>query len=313
MEFARHRQPPQEWVGPMDGWVAWMRVKGHSEATVEHWWYQVGDFARSSGKTPLEVCTGDIMTWINRGIGKEAMRSSRNAVASFFRWYQALGPRNDNPADLIPATKREKRKKPPATDEAAVRGLFHPDPRVRLMVRILNDTGMRRNEIAVAHSRDLVDDLLGVSLMVHGKGAKDRMVPLSEPLAKELKGLPDGYFFPGKVHGHICSDTVYRLVRDATGFTPHAFRRKFATETWKATNGDILRVQELLGHESLATTQTYVTASVEDLRDAIRALGAWRLRRSTTRGADPIKLLDAYGVPESVIAIIMQTMIKDDV
>lgn len=306
MEFASHKQPPAEWVPDMDAWVAWMRVKRYSRGTIENWWYQVSQLARSSGKPPTSVRTEDIMAWVGRGVGTEAMRAGRSAASCFFKWMQAMGRREDDPSKLVPTVRREKRKKAPATDEAAIRGLFHPDPRVRLMVRMVNDTGMRRSEIAVSHSRDLVGDLLGMSLMVHGKGAKDRLVPLSDGLAHLLRQRPEGYFFPGDVDGHVCSDTVYRLIKDATGYPPHAFRRKFATETWKATNGDVLRVQELLGHSSLDTTQNYVTATAEDLRQAIRSLVEWRDRKSVGV-ADPYKLLAAYGVPPAITELILKT------
>ncbi|QYN61391.1 tyrosine-type recombinase/integrase [Bifidobacterium asteroides] len=51
----------------------------------------------------------------------------------------------------------------------------------------------------------------------------------------------------------MCSDTAYALVKKGTGWPPHFFRRRFDTDLWEAT-GDVVKVQSLLGHESLATT-----------------------------------------------------------
>lgn len=87
---------------------------------------------------------------------------------------------------------------------------------------------------------DLVDDLMGMSLMMHGKGKKDRLVPLTDRLTREIGKLETGWLFPGDVNGHICADTVYLRVREATGWPPHALRRRFATAVWKAT-GDLLK------------------------------------------------------------------------
>lgn len=63
-----------------------------------------------------------------------------------------------------------------------------------------------------------MEDLAGMSLLVHGKGNKDRMVPLCDGLARELSVLLRGYFFPGGHKGHICSDTAYALVKKGSGW-----------------------------------------------------------------------------------------------
>ena len=76
-----------------------------------------------------------------------------------------------------------------------------------------------------------------MSLLVHGKGDKDSMVPLSDELTRELSALPYGYFFPYRHQGHICPDTAYALVEKRTGWPPHSFRRRFGTDVWKATGG----------------------------------------------------------------------------
>jgi integrase/recombinase XerD len=174
------------------------------------------------------------------------------------------------------------------------------------MVMLMNDAGLRRREISVIHTGDLIDDLLGKSLVVHGKGRKDRIVPLVDELAYEIGKRPKGWLFPGQYSGHMCADSVYRLVLRATGETPHAFRRKFATDVWHAT-GDAVKVKELLGHESLETTQNYIFSTAEDLREAVDAMNLYR-RQQSVGIAHPDRLLEAYNVPKPVIDLVIRSI-----
>ena len=305
MEFLNHRQPPEEWIDLLDAWVKDMRIRGNTENTIEHWWYKVGHLAITSRKSPETIIPADIIAWLSRGVGTNSIRADCNAANAFFSWAERTGHRTDNPMTVIPQTRRDKRKQRPAPKEAVRKGLSHPDWRVRLIVMMLDETGMRRSEICVAHTKDVADDLVGKSLVVHGKGRKDRIVPLSDALAWEIGKLPEGYFFPGDDRGHICSDTVYRLVKQATGYTPHAFRRKFATDMWHAT-GDAVKVKELLGHESLETTQGYIFTTAEDLRPAVETLRTYR--RQCDVGFRPEKILEAYNVPGPVARNVVQTI-----
>lgn len=137
----------------------------------------------------------------------------------------------------IPAVKRQHKKQKPVPQSAVDRGLYHADSRVRLLVRLFCDAGPRKIEANADRTDDLIKDLAGMSLLVHGKGDKDSMVPLSDELTRELSALPYGYFFPDRHQGHICPDTAYVLVEKRTGWPPHSFRRRFGTDVWKATRG----------------------------------------------------------------------------
>ncbi|OZG60708.1 MULTISPECIES: tyrosine-type recombinase/integrase [Bifidobacterium] len=279
MEFPTHRQPPEEWVDWLDGWVKDLRAQGATERTIENWWYLVSHFGISSGVAPGDASSKDLIVWLSRGVTAAAMRSDWSAAASFFRWAQKTQLRTDDPMASVPMAKREKRIQRPAPDEAVRKGLQSSNPRVRLIVSLFVDAGLRRSEVCLTHTRDVVDDLLGKSLIVHGKGNKDRIVPLSSDLTRQIENIPPGWFFPGEAGGHICPDTVYRLTVSATGCTPHAFRRKFATDMWKATR-DVVQIKELLGHESLTTTQQYIFSTADDLRDAVTQLHEFRQRQA---------------------------------
>lgn len=134
--------------------------------------------------------------------------------------------------------------------------------------RFLDPNGL----IGRVSSGDVVDDLVGRSLVVNGKGDKQRIVPLPDDLA-DLISACDGYVFPGRFGGHVeesyIGDRLSSLLGD--GWTAHSLRHRYATATWQATH-DLLLVSKLLGHASVETTQVYVAMPDERLRAGMAAV-----------------------------------------
>ncbi|WP_185981543.1 tyrosine-type recombinase/integrase [Skermania sp. ID1734] len=153
------------------------------------------------------------------------------------------------------------------------------DLRVALMLRFANDLGLRRGEVAQIHTKnDLVHDIAGPSLLVHGKGARNRVLPLPDDLAEALSAAPAGYLFPSPAGGHLSAHWVGTLVARALadGTTMHQLRHLCATEVHEETR-DLRLVQTLLGHASIATTQRYVASDDTKMREAIRVRSRrWR-------------------------------------
>jgi integrase len=144
------------------------------------------------------------------------------------------------------------------------------DARVLLMLRLASGLGMRRGEVARVHTDDLTRDLVGWSLRVHGKGSRDRTLPLPDGLARDIIARGPGFVFPGSVDGHLSARWVGKLVsRMLPGAdTMHSLRHLAATELHNATH-DLRLVQRVLGHASLATTQVYVHVDDDAMRRAI--------------------------------------------
>lgn len=141
------------------------------------------------------------------------------------------------------------------------------------MIRLGGEAGLRRGEVAVVHRRDLREDLLGWSLYVHGKGGRDRVVPLTDDLAREvLDATREGYAFPGRVDGHLSARWVGRLVADALpdDWTMHPLRHRFGTLTHNV-HKDLLAAQQLLGHATPTTTRLYVKITDDYLRETVNA------------------------------------------
>lgn len=100
------------------------------------------------------------------------------------------------------------------------------------MVMLAAEVGLRRGEINPAarrrRGRTGRSRRARFALIVHGKGAKSRLVPISCKLADEIRDRAgDGWLFPGRYGGHCSVDHVERVIKRATGMPPHSLRRRF--------------------------------------------------------------------------------------
>ncbi|MEM9521004.1 MAG: tyrosine recombinase [Actinomycetota bacterium] len=155
------------------------------------------------------------------------------------------------------------------------------DARDRAVVELLYGSGLRVSELCGLTTADLGDD--GV-VRVWGKGSKQRRVPVSEPAAEAIRAwladgrptlaneeTPDQVLFLNRAGRPLSPRDVRRLLdrRSVAPTHPHALRHTFATHLLDG-GADLRAVQEMLGHEDLATTQIYTRVSRERLRDVHR-------------------------------------------
>ncbi len=152
--------------------------------------------------------------------------------------------------------------------------------RDRLIVLLLYGTGLRVSELCNLKIKDIDLDR-GIAVVRGGKGAKDRMVPIPEPIIREIReylaARKDGseYLLVEEKRDNkdkISPKTVWYLLnrygkKAGIKVTPHMLRHSFATHMLE--NGvDIRVIQEILGHSNLSTTQIYTKVTVEHLKRA---------------------------------------------
>jgi integrase/recombinase XerC len=115
----------------------------------------------------------------------------------------------------------------------------------------------------------------GWSLIVVGKGNRQRVVPITQDLAAEIACYRGhGYLFPGQIDGHMSPEWVGAVLSRLMppGYTAHKLRHRFATRGYAGTH-DLRAVQEALGHASVATTQRYTAVSSREVRLVSEAAG----------------------------------------
>ena len=152
--------------------------------------------------------------------------------------------------------------------------------RDRMILEMFYATGMRLSELIGLDDVDV--DCLAKLVKVHGKRNKQRLIPFGDELAEDLliyikvktETFPEGTesFFVRKDGRRMYPMQVYRLVKrnlfkvvKLKKRSPHVLRHTFATVMLNG-NAELRAVQELLGHESLATTEIYTHATFEELK-----------------------------------------------
>lgn len=265
---------PVPWRRSIEGWTDTLKAAGLSAQTIKSRRYKMVHLAAllmPSG--PEDVTTEQIVQAFARQQWKpETRKAYRNTISSFFRWLHKSGRRADDPSLDVPRVKKPHAHPRPCPDRYITAAMQRATPSEKLMVRLGAECGLRRGEIARVHSDDVVADSAGRSLIVRGKGDKQRIVPLPDDLAGIIMDAR-GYLFPGRFGGHVeesyIGDHISRLLPD--GYAAHTLRHRFATTAYAATH-DLFVVAELLGHESVETTEHYVAMPDGRLREATAAV-----------------------------------------
>jgi site-specific recombinase XerD len=239
---------------------------------------------------------------VKRGLSGRSMTRRVSAVRSFFRFLERRGVVTSDPT--LHLAQRVARRAVPTvvSEERLARMMELPDVtspvglRDRAILEFIYGTGVRLGELVALRVGDFLP--LGDRLSVRGKGNKSRVVPfagraraavlaywasrfrLAAATDAALGPLSKTPAFGGRPAGGrtaaVSRRTVQRVVAHhlrrvavVTRASPHVLRHAFATHLLDH-GADLRAVQELLGHESLSTTQVYTHVSVEHLRKVYR-------------------------------------------
>lgn len=272
----RTKGVPAGWREPLDQWALVLAAGGRSKGTVAQRLDHMRRAARALGDSPWSVEAAQLIAWCGQQAwARETRRSVYQSLKDFYRWGVATGQAAASPADALPRVKAAEPAPRPAPDDVLAAALAAADRRTRLILRCAAEAGLRRAEVAVISMDDLSRDLTGWSLLVHGKGGRERTVPLGEGLARDLRAAcmaGGGWAFPGDDAGHLSPRRVGWLASSVLPgpWTIHTLRHRFATRAHEGTH-DLVAVQRLLGHSSVATTQRYVASDRGALRRAVAA------------------------------------------
>jgi len=241
------------------------KARGHRDETVRT---RMSYLRRFAAEHDPVVTRDTVITWLARDDWAPSTRkSARGALRSFYRWARRAGRILDDPTvDLDPVRVPQALPRP-ASESQVAKGAASGCRDSALMVRLAANAGLRRSEIAALRREDLDD--LG-RLLVHGKGGKQRLVPVLPVIQAEIRSRPPGFLFPGRFAGHVHPSTVAKWVKAASGSSPHPFRHRFATRAYSGTK-NLRGVQEALGHSSPDTTKVYIQLADDALLDVMWA------------------------------------------
>lgn len=154
--------------------------------------------------------------------------------------------------------------------------------RLRCMIELLYASGLRVSELCELP----MSANLGDRLLIHGKGAKERLVPMHEGAQNALHNwlkyrgdIDSKYVFPtNSQSGHITRDAFFKILKkcavlsgiDPARVSPHVLRHSFASHLL-AGGANLRAIQSMLGHEDIATTQIYTHIMPEQLRETVES------------------------------------------
>ncbi len=245
------------------------------------------------GLAALErITVSDMRAWMadqrGAGVGSRSLARKLSAVKSFYRW---LSEREGFEPTAVLSTRAPKftKKLPRPLAEDAARAMIETvemqsssdwvAARDVAVVTLLYGCGLRISE---ALSLTGADAPLPETLRIVGKGGKERIVPVlpaardavdqylrlcphpQSPAAPLFRGVRGSALNPRAIQG-VMAKARMQLGLPSTA-TPHAMRHSFATHLLSA-GGDLRAIQELLGHASLSTTQTYTAVDTARLME----------------------------------------------
>jgi integrase len=274
------------WHQLIDGWDTYQNAIGRPKTTRDLRRYQIAYLAKSLNITPGRVTEADLIQWFAlHDWAPETRRSYRSAVQGFFGWAVKQGHLGVDPSVGIPQVRVPQAAPRPAAEIVYREALMRADRRTALMLRLAAEAGLRRAEVAQVNTRDVRGDVGSRQLLVHGKGGKERLVPITDELAAAIAaggaghtlGLAAvGWLFPSdKGHGHVTPATVGEVCSAALGpgTTMHQLRHRFASRAYRGTR-NLRAVQELLGHANVSITERYTQVDDEERRAAMMAVVA---------------------------------------
>lgn len=280
-------------------YVAYLRLeKGMTSNTIEAYTNDVQkllQYTASGNLSLLDVDRGTLHDFVctlqDVGIGARSQARVISGIKSFFRYLKLDGYIDEDPASQLEMPQTGRHLPEVLTVEEIDAMLSSIDlstaegQRNRAILEVLYSCGLRVSELVGLRLSQLY--LQDEYICVEGKGNKQRLVPISQQAVREIerymsdratldiKSGEEDYLFLNRRGRHLSRVMVFYIVRDSCercgikkSVSPHTLRHSFATHLLE--NGANLRaIQQMLGHESITTTEIYVHLDKHFLRQEV--------------------------------------------
>ena len=290
------------WQSHIDDYAAYLRLeRGLSQNSILAYLQDVthlATFMEEINIAPEDVTLHHLQQLLNSlyhlGVAATSQRRMISGWRMFYKMMMANGDMVDNPIDRLDLPLRNQHLPEVLTDEDITKiqstfDLSQPEPaRNYVIVEVLYGCGLRVSELVNLKLSNIYPD--EECLQIFGKGDKERWVPINQHALQLLdtyihtirshtpiKPGEEKYVFLNRRGAHLTRQMVFIMLKQATAdagikkkVSPHSLRHSFATEL--VENGaDLRAVQEMLGHESVSTTEIYTHLSRSTLRNTISA------------------------------------------
>ncbi|MBQ9540066.1 MAG: tyrosine recombinase [Alphaproteobacteria bacterium] len=260
--------------------------RGRSEKTLMGY---ASDLAQADAALPnglMNATESDIQNFLSNLPDKaSSIARKASALRGFYKFLMLEKIITTNPTKNIELPKRTRPlPKLLSVDEIDLlissAGDIKTSTRLRAMLELVYASGLRVSELCELP----MTAILGDHLLIHGKGAKERMVPMHAGAINALNKWLDArgdidskYVFPGTGQsGHITRDGFFKILKkcavlsgiDPTRVSPHVLRHSFASHLLSG-GANLRAIQTMLGHEDISTTQIYTHVLPDQLRETV--------------------------------------------
>jgi site-specific recombinase XerD len=280
------------WQDALARFDDWQLARGMGEKTRRAYGVdlaQLAEWASGRDQRPHDLSHRELRHFAGvvseRGAMKSTVARKLAAIRTFYRHLVERGELQANPAELVSSPKKDsylpKVLKPDEVAELLDRvpGSTPLDLRDRALLELAYAAGLRAEELVNLDTGNLDAD--AEEVRVEGKGGRTRVVPVGEHawraldryLARGRTVLGTGEseaLFLSKTGKRLSTSDIRRRLRLQTrraGVSPHTLRHSFATHLLEG-GADLRTIQELLGHSSISTTQTYTRVESKRLKKA---------------------------------------------
>jgi len=251
-----------------------IKLRGFSSKTIKMYKLYNRQFLEFTKKNPKDITESDIKLFLSEkmsdGLSNKSIALIKSALLFYFN--EILG----NKFEI--KTPKIKKKTPVVLTKDEIKLLFKNvrNKQHLLILQLYYSSGLRLSEATILRKKNL-DFNENVIWIRNGKGGKDRMSILSQSLSKDLENFcqykkKDDFVFTNKKGDPIGERSVQlamQRAKDRSGIEKdvhiHSLRHSFATHLLE-DGIDIRKIQELLGHADLSTTQIYTTISNQELK-----------------------------------------------
>ena len=262
--------------------------KGASKNTVDAYRRDLEQFFDfQNNKSPSSISRDDIKNFIqylsSHGFANKSVARKTSSIKEFFRFLFSEKEIKENPATYISSPKPEKPLPKFLTPDEITKIISTANnhsnlnlKRIACMLELMYSCGLRVSELVSLPETCINFDKQ--QILVHGKGSKERLIPISSKAIKSvldyteyrhffLRGERKSiWLFPSKLSksGHITRDAFFKQIKNLCAqsgispsrVSPHVLRHSFATHLIN-NDADLRSVQKMLGHESITTTEIY--------------------------------------------------------
>jgi integrase/recombinase XerD len=294
-----------DWKSSINGFMHYLQLeRAMSPNSIDAYIRDISKFHRYLQIRELELNPAEIeenhlmdfIVWLNElGLGPKSQARIRSGVKAYYRYLLLEDMIEHDPSELIESPKLA-RKIPEVLSINEIQSILDSvdlstdhGTRNRALLEVLYACGLRVSELTHLKISNMYADIGFIKVL--GKGDKERLVPIGEEALKHIQFYMDGvrrhlpkiqplnedFIFLNRRGRKLSRVMIFMIVKDAAkdagiekNVSPHTFRHSFATHLVEG-GADLKAVQDMLGHESITTTEIYTHLDNAYLRNTILA------------------------------------------